>query len=143
MQAEEGITYAQILNGKCHWIFTGADLPEWNEAQITAVDITGQSVEIGDLWDGNTFSAPPALPPAIPHAVTMRQARLALRQAGLLQTVNDAVASMPGAAGEEARIEWEYSQEVQRDKALVLSLAPALGLSSAQLDALFLAASAL
>lgn len=75
--------------------------------------------------------------------VTMRQARLALLQAGLLQTVNDAVASMPGAAGEDARIEWEYSQEVQRDKQLVLALAPVLGLSEAQLDALFVAAAAL
>lgn len=82
-------------------------------------------------------------PAAVPKAVTMRQARLALLQAGKLTAVNDAVAGMQGAAGEAARIEWEYSQEVQRDKALVLALAPVLGLSEAQLDALFIAASAL
>lgn len=80
---------------------------------------------------------------AVPRAVTMRQARLALLQAGMLTTVNDAVAAMPGAAGAAARIEWEYSQEVQRDKELVLALAPVLGLSPAQLDSLFIAAAAL
>jgi hypothetical protein len=79
----------------------------------------------------------------VPNAVTMRQARLALLQAGMLTAVNDAVAAMPGDAGAAARIEWEYSQEVQRDKALVLSLAPALGLTDAQLDALFITAAAL
>ena len=78
-----------------------------------------------------------------PKAVTMRQARLALLQAGLLSTVNTAVANMPGAAGEAARIEWEYSGEVQRDKALVQALAPVLGLNDAQLDALFMTAAAL
>lgn len=81
--------------------------------------------------------------PGVPRAVTMRQARLALLSAGLLTAVNDAVAAMPGAAGEAARIEWEFSQEVQRDKALALALAPVLNFSEAQLDALFIAASAL
>lgn len=73
----------------------------------------------------------------------MRQARLALLGAGKLATVNTAVANMPGAAGEAARIEWEYSGEVHRDKALVQALSPVLGLTDAQLDALFVAAAAL
>lgn len=82
-------------------------------------------------------------PVEVPKAVTMRQARLALLQAGRLTAVNDAVANMPGAAGAAARIEWEYSQEVQRDKALVKSLAPVLGFDDQQLDQLFIAAAAL
>lgn len=81
--------------------------------------------------------------PGVPKAITMRQARLALLQAGLLQTVNDALATMPGAAGDAARIEWEYSQEVQLDKALVLALMPALGLTPVQLDQLFITAASL
>ena len=54
----------------------------------------------------------------------MRQARLALLGAGKLAEVNTAIAAMPGAAGEAARIEWEYSGEVHRDKALIQALAP-------------------
>lgn len=74
-----------------------------------------------------------------PETVTMRQARLALLGAGLLGTVNAAVAAIPGVEGEAARIEWEYAQEVRRDSPLVSGLSVALGLTSEQLDALFVA----
>ena len=86
---------------------------------------------------------PPALPeyvPAVvaePEVVTMRQARLALLGAGLLAQVNTAVANMPGAEGDAARIEWEYAQEVRRDSPLVAVLSAAFGWTSAQLDDLF------
>lgn len=82
-------------------------------------------------------------PVAVPTAITMRQARLALLGAGLLAQVNAAIAAMSGDAGEAARIEWEYAQEVRRDSPLLGALTPALGMSSAQVDALFEAAAAL
>lgn len=78
--------------------------------------------------------------PTIPVVVTMRQARLALHAAGLLGTVNDAVAGITGPDGEAARIEWEYALTVERGSALVASMAAAIPLSEAQLDALFMAA---
>lgn len=81
--------------------------------------------------------------PVVPHAVSMRQARLALLGAGLLTAVNEALAVMPGIEGEAARIEWEYATEVMRDSALVTGLSYALGLTEAQLDALFIAGAAL
>lgn len=80
---------------------------------------------------------------SIPQAVTMRQARLALLGAGLYTNVNAAVAAMPGATGDAARIEWEFSSTVGRHRPLVTALGTALGLSDAQLDALFIAAGAL
>lgn len=87
---------------------------------------------------------PPAPPvdetPEVPQSVTMRQARIALLGAGLLQAVNTAIANMPGPEGEAARIEWEYSQEVHRNRGLVKSLGGSLGMTPAQLDALFIAA---
>lgn len=85
----------------------------------------------------------PAIAPAVPAAITMRQARLALLGAGLLSTVNAAIAAMPGAQGEAARIEWEFSSEVKRAQPLVSALGPALGLTGAHLDALFLQGEAL
>jgi hypothetical protein len=42
-----------------------------------------------------------------------------------------------------AQIEWEYAQEVRRDNALISTLAGALGLDEAALDALFEAGAAL
>jgi hypothetical protein len=69
----------------------------------------------------------------VPRQVTMRQARLALLDAGLLQTVKDAVAGMT----EAAQIEWECAAVVDRDSGLLESMSSALGLTDAQLDALF------
>lgn len=92
---------------------------------------------------GNMPEPYPVPPPPRITAVTMRQARLALLGAGLLPTVNAAIAAMTGAQGEAARIEWEYSQEVQRDRGLVASLGTSLGMTPEQLDALFTTASSL
>ena len=92
---------------------------------------------------------PPALPEyvpavvAVPEVVTMRQARLALLGAGLLAQVNTAVANMPGADGDAARIEWEYAQEVRRDSPLVAALSVALGLTDETLDNLYKVAAGL
>lgn len=79
-------------------------------------------------------------PPApIPTIVTMRQARLALHQGGLLTTVNAAIS-----AGAEAdKITWEYATEVKRDDPLVANMATALNLSATDLDNLFTLAASL
>ncbi len=78
--------------------------------------------------------------PVVPHAVTMRQARLAMLGAGVLASVDAAINAMPEPTKSAAKIEWEYSQEVQRHNGFVAALGPSLGLSSAQIDALFVAA---
>lgn len=94
---------------------------------------------IGYSYADGVFTAPP--PPLAPApAVTMRQARLALHAAGLLDDVAAAIAALSEPAKTAAQIEWEYAQDVARNHGLVLSLAPALGLDDAALDALFAAA---
>lgn len=67
MRAEAGRVYAQIIDGKCHVKFTDAELPEWNNDQCPAVDVTGSEPDVGDLWDGMKFEKPPA---EAPKAVT-------------------------------------------------------------------------
>ena len=42
-----------------------------------------------------------------------------------------------------AQIEWEYSADIRRDHPFVINLANGLGLSSGQLDDLFVAAAAI
>ena len=75
--------------------------------------------------------------------VTMRQARLALLQAGLLPTIEAAIDSMESPAKEAARIEWEYAQELRIDHPLVVSLTAAIGMTGEQLSDLFTAAAAI
>lgn len=89
----------------------------------------------GCFWRGAAWEIVVATPEAapVPKAISMRQARLALLAAGLLDTVNTGIKAMPQAA----QIEWEFASEVRRDNALISTLATALNLSSSALDAMF------
>ena len=85
----------------------------------------------------------PVVASLIPQSVTMRQARLALEGVGKLDDVDAAIAALSLPTRKMAQIEWEYSNEVQRSNGIVSQLGPALGLTEAQIDALFVAAAAL
>jgi len=85
---------------------------------------------------------PVALPAPV-ATVTRRQALRALNDAGLLNSVENAINAMTGPAGVAARIDWDNATEFRRDFPLLAQLASALGLTSAQVDALFAAAAAI
>jgi hypothetical protein len=74
----------------------------------------------------------------------MRQARLALLGAGLLDDVDAAIAAIPDPVQRKAaQIEWEYAAVVERNSLLIQQLAPALGMSAEQMDQLFITAAGL
>ena len=80
----------------------------------------------------------------IPQVVSMRQARLALLGAGQLAAVANAIHGIQDEQQKQAaQIEWEYATEVRRDHWLINGLAPALGMTQADLDNLFVSAAAL
>lgn len=81
------------------------------------------------LAAGNEPEPAEPIVPVIPAMVTMRQARLALLQAGVLDDVAAAVANL----GQAAQIEWEFAQTVERSHPLVQTL----GMTEQQLDELF------
>lgn len=128
-----------------------------NEPRSTSIAPanTSMSDEPGALrsnWTGYDWAelpyAAPAPPPepalAVPPFVTMRQARLALLGAGVLDAIPMAIAAIPDEAQRRAaEITWEFSSEVHRHHDFVAMLAPALGLSAAQLDQLFITAATL
>jgi hypothetical protein len=66
-----------------------------------------------------------------------------LEIAGLLPTVDAAIAALTGDAGIVARAAWNSGAPLARNGPTVLSLSSALGLSSAQVDAMFLQAESL
>lgn len=76
----------------------------------------------------------------VPQEVSMRQARLALLNAGLLTQVQQLLDALPGVEGEAARIEWEFAGSVTRNSGLITSLGTQLSLTEAQIDDLFRAA---
>ena len=89
-------------------------------------------------WQANANAPAP-----VPQEVTMRQGRLALLSAGLLDLVEGALDAMPETTPQEvfakkaARIEWDKSQTIQRHKGLTVTLAGVLGLTNQQIDDLF------
>jgi hypothetical protein len=83
--------------------------------------------------EGAAIGPADSITPAVPAVVTMRQARLALLQTGMLAQVNAAVA----AADDATKITWEFSSEVQRGNPLVSTLTAVLSLSDQQIDDLF------
>ena len=88
-----------------------------------------------------TFVLP--TPSSVPQEITMRQARLALLDIGLLANVQTAINTLSEPAKTKAQIEWEYSNALQRDNPFVTTLGTALGLSSDDIDNLFITASGL
>ena len=69
----------------------------------------------------------------VPQQVTMRQARLALLGAGLLDDVEVVIA----AAGRAAQLEWEYAAVVDRSNPAVAAVQQQQGMTDAQIDDLF------
>lgn len=113
--------------------------------RVTLIRADGEQREVpegGDVAaEAEAFFG--SIPAPIPQSVTARQARLALLGAGKLTVVEGALAQIPGAQGEAARIEWEYATDIRRDSPLIDALAPMLGLTSEQVDDLFRAAEGL
>lgn len=76
--------------------------------------------------------------------VTRRQARQALLLAGLLDNVQPAIDSIADPVQRSmAQIEWDDSQQFERKRPLLISLAAALGLGEEALDNLFIQAAQL
>lgn len=108
-------------------VITNTQVMVWNSTNLTW-DVRDKTLE--ELYQEYVSM--------VPRSVTMRQARLALYQAGLLEQVDTIVAAMPESA---VKIEWEYAQTVDMDSSLVQGLAAQLQLTEQQLFDLFVTAS--
>lgn len=137
-------TYARIAGGVVAELIEtppGADIADLFHPDLVAMMVPVPdpgAVAVGHGWDGKRFTPPSPRPASPPPAVTMRQARLALLSAGLLDAVDAAIAAAPRAV----QIEWEYATQIERASPLVGAIAAGLGLDDGDLDALFIAAAA-
>lgn len=76
---------------------------------------------------------------AVPQVITIRQAKLALHAAGMLDDIDAVIAS----ADRAVQLEWEYATEIKRDWPTLVAMQGALGLTDLQVDGLFTSASTL
>ncbi len=110
-----------------------------DQGWVEAVDGVGP----GWFFNGVEFMPPAPSAPVVPQSVTMVQARLVLFANGILDDVETAINSLPSPAKEMALIEWNHRTEVRRESPLLAQLQPILDLNDEQIDAMFIAASAL
>jgi len=102
--------------------------------------VAAPTTSIGDLWDGSAFT-PAALVVPVPAVVTRRQAKQALLLTGKLALVQPAIDAIADATQRQLiQIEWDDSQTFERSRPTLIALATGLGMSSADLDALFVLA---
>ena len=137
-------TFMAALAGSVWRLEKDDDLKTWKAVQ-DASTIERFGFALADFADVPAPGLPVYTPPPskVPTSLSMRQARLALLGAGLLASADAAIAAMPDATGDAARIEWEYAQEVRRDSPLLAGMIAALGLTTEQVNGLFVAAAAL
>lgn len=104
--------------------------------------------EVLEAIAGGTEKYPAAIPVlpedevsvGFPTVVSMAQARAALIQSGMLDSVNNFIAN----SGDAMLInDWEYRTEVRKDWAGLDSIANSLGMTEADVDGLFILASTL
>lgn len=133
-------TFMAALAGSVWRLEKNDDLKTWKAVQ-DASTIERFGFALADFADVPAPLLPVYTPPPskVPSSLSMRQARLALYGAGLLDTVQAGAAAMP----QTAQIEWEFAATVERTSPLVATLAANLGLDDAALDALFEAGAAL
>lgn len=101
----------------------------WRWVPVSRSEGEASAGLVDGVW---AIVTPAPAPPVI--VVTPRQARLALLQSELLDDA-EAILSQPG--NEANKITWEYALEIRRDDPLIVAVGGALGLTSAQIDALF------
>lgn len=91
------------------------------------------------LLDGELLTREQALARTRPAPKELPQwrVRAVLQSEGLLEQVDALIESLPSPDGDVVRTAWHYGAAVARHGPTVLSLAPALGLSDAQIDDMF------
>lgn len=120
--------------------------PEFAASIAGEWDAVTPTLTAGPGWSyvGGEFTAPPAPAPSVPARVTRRQGRQALLLAGKLALVQPAINAIPDELQRAmAQIWWEDAQDFERSNAMLQTLAVALELDDAALDALFTMAAAL
>lgn len=97
----------------------------------------------GELLTHDEWQAARAADRLIPSEIANWRARAVLELAGLLTTVDAAIAAMPGDAGIVVRHAWTSGAPLVRKGATVTSMSTLLGLTKEQVNALFVQAAAL
>lgn len=137
LEGESYYQYAERVSGIA-WVFNGA--PSINVPHVGTVELDGEQPNSGEYPEYLHEYVPPPPPPGpvVPQSISPFQARAALLGAGLLDAV-EAVIADP-ATPVMMKLAWNTAQEFRRSSPTIAAMASVLGMSSEQLDSLFIAA---
>jgi hypothetical protein len=114
-----------------------SDLPADHAERVLHILGSDPATVLQALIDG--FELPP-LPPRVPREIPNWRAKAMLAQMGKLATVEAAIQAMPEPERTIVSLAWGGDAKLERHGKTVLGLAALLGLSSDEIDALFIAA---
>jgi hypothetical protein len=126
-----------LLYGPADFVAACTDTPEQHAERVRSILGRDPAVVLQALCDGlATPPPPPRVPPEIPNW----RCKAVLGQMGLLGQVETILAALPEPEKTIVKLSWQGDGKVARRGKTVLSLAAALGLSEARVDAMFIAA---
>lgn len=129
-----------LLYGPEDFAAAAADEPEDHVRRVLQILGSNPAATLQAMIDGAEM---PARPPRIPREIPNWRAKVILAGMGLLPTVNAAIEALPEPDRTVASLAWAGDAKLARRGKTVLGLAGALGLTSDQVDQLFIAAEAL
>ena len=129
-----------LIYGPEDFAAVATDLPAQHAERVLQCLGTDPAATLQALIDGTEL---PPRPPRIPREIPNWRAKAILSQMGLLAPIEAALASLPEPERTVASLAWHGDAKLARHGKTVLGLSAALGLSDAQIDALFIAADAL
>lgn len=132
-------TMPEAFESESHrWLPLVIDAQPTYDPAAQIVQPAGYVIEANQVRKTWQIVAKPA--PVVPSEVTNAQLRAALIDFGVMPSVVmvaiSAIADEP--TREKAKAWWEYANAMRRDNPLLNSMAAQLGMSSAQVDALFI-----
>jgi hypothetical protein len=117
-----------------------ADLPEHHALRVLQLLGSDPACILQALCDGAEL---PVLPARVPREIPNWRAKAVLATMGKLTAVEAAIASLPEPDHTIVSLAWAGDAKLARRGKTVVGLAAALGLSSDEVDALFIAAEAI
>lgn len=113
------------------------DLPSQHAERVMQLLGSDVAASLQALINGEALPSPPA---RVPREIPNWRAKAMLAGMGLLDAVGSAINALPEPDRTVAALAWAGDAKLARHGKTVLALAPALGLTDAQVDALFIAA---
>jgi hypothetical protein len=129
-----------LIYGPADFAAAAADTPEQHVERVRSILGEDPVITLQALANGDPVQPPkPRVPPEIPNW----RAKAILSQMGMLEKIETAMESLPEPQRTIVTLAWNGDAKLARNGQTVIALAAALGLSSLQVDDLFVAAEAI